>query len=95
MDIDALNKDVLKMYEKMENVKKGLGDYILMNGHGVDVLLKANLRELYHVSRLRSDSHAQWEIRELSLIMDQLILQESPFAAKYIMGKDQFQEMNN
>ncbi len=92
MEIDSIHLETLKLYDKMEEIKKGLGDYILMNGHGVDVILKANLRELYHVSRLRSDSHAQWEIRELSLIMDQIIMRCAPFAAKYIMGKDQFQE---
>ncbi|MCD4650549.1 MAG: FAD-dependent thymidylate synthase, partial [Candidatus Cloacimonetes bacterium] len=69
----------------------GLGDYILTNAHRVTLLFKANLRELYHFSRLRSDEHAQWEIRELSEQMDLLLLEKAPLAAAKLMGKHEFQ----
>ena len=41
-------------------------DYVLTNAHRRRVLLKVNVRELYHISRLREDPTAQWEIRKLA-----------------------------
>ncbi|MFQ5895851.1 MAG: FAD-dependent thymidylate synthase, partial [Nitrospinota bacterium] len=38
--------------------------YVLTNAHRRRVLFKCNARELYHVSRLREDPHAQWDIRD-------------------------------
>ncbi|MCF7911621.1 MAG: FAD-dependent thymidylate synthase [Candidatus Cloacimonetes bacterium] len=78
------------LYKELERYKPGLGSYILTNGHRLPVLFKANLRELYHFSRLRSDAHAQWEIREVSQQIDSIIQRELPNAGKLIMGKDEF-----
>ena len=64
--------------------------YLLTNGHKVRVVMKANLRELYHFSRLRSDSHAQWEIQELSDFIISKIQEVAPLSASLMMGKDQF-----
>ena len=83
-------KKVARMFGKLEQVKDGLGSYILTNAHRVNVLFHTNLRELYHFSRLRSDKHAQWEIREISLQMDALLKKIYPHAAKQMMGKDCF-----
>lgn len=87
-------KEVHKLYYKLEEKKIGLGSYILTNGHKLAVIFQANLRELYHFSRLRSDCHAQWEIREVSHKIDELIRAEVPLAAKFMMGKDQFDDCN-
>ncbi len=38
--------------------------YVLTNAHKRRVLFSVNARELYHVSRLREDPHAQWDIRD-------------------------------
>lgn len=43
--------------------------YALTNGHRRRVLFKVNARELYHLSRLRLDEHAQWDIRTLATEM--------------------------
>ncbi|MDP8221661.1 MAG: FAD-dependent thymidylate synthase [Candidatus Stygibacter frigidus] len=83
-------KEAEELYYKLEQVKSGLGNYILTNGHRLAVLFKANLRELYHFSRLRSDAHAQWEIREVSQQIDCMIKERLPFAGALIMGKDEF-----
>jgi thymidylate synthase ThyX len=40
--------------------------YLLTNAHKKRVTLHLSARELYHISRLRCDEHAQWEIRELA-----------------------------
>ncbi|MDY6914999.1 MAG: FAD-dependent thymidylate synthase [Candidatus Cloacimonadota bacterium] len=87
-----LMNDVDVLFHKLEEYKAGLGAYILTNSHRVNVIFHANLRELYHFSRLRSDKHAQWEIREISLQIDVLVRNLYPFAAKYLMGKDSFEE---
>jgi len=88
--ISQVMDDVHKLYYKLEEKKKGLGSYILTNGHKLAVIFQANLRELYHFSRLRSDCHAQWEIREVSHQIDEIIRAKVPLAAKFMMGKDQF-----
>ena len=66
--------------------------YALTNAHRRRVLVGMNLRELYHFSRLRSDRHAQWEIRELSEEMCRLAKSKVPAAATLLGGKDSFKE---
>jgi flavin-dependent thymidylate synthase len=65
-------------------------EYALLNAHRRRVLFAANLRELYHFSRLRSDSSAQWEIRDVSGEMCRLASQASPAGAALLGGKDSF-----
>jgi len=67
-------------------------EYILLNGHRRRVLLAMNLRELYHFSRLRSDTSAQWEIREVSDEMCRLAAEKAPSGASLLGGKDGFPE---
>jgi flavin-dependent thymidylate synthase len=67
-----------------------LGPYLLTNAHCRRVLIHLNARELYHLARLRSDHHAQWEIRSLS---DQMVAQARavwPNACALACGKDEF-----
>ena len=90
--VSELMQKIEDLYFELEQVKKRLGNYILTNSHRIPVIFKTNLRELYHFSRLRSDSHAQWEIRNLSHQIDKEVKKIYPFAAKYLMGKDQFRE---
>lgn len=89
-EIAVLMHKVDAFYEKLEAIKPGLGSYILTNAHKIGVIFKANLRELYHFARLRSDAHAQWEIRALSLWMEQQVKAICPNAARLMMGKDTF-----
>ena len=49
-----------------------------------------NLRELHHFVRLRSDEHAQWEIRDISNEIAKLIRTHCPITAKHLMGKSEF-----
>jgi thymidylate synthase ThyX len=67
-----------------------LGRYLLTNAHCRRVLIHLNARELYHLARLRSDHHAQWEIRALS---DQMVAQARavwPNVCALACGKDEF-----
>ena len=62
--------------------------YILTNSHRKRVLIKANARELYHISRLREDAHAQWDIRNISRAMTTEAKKVMPGLLGLIGGKD-------
>ncbi|MGB7297315.1 MAG: FAD-dependent thymidylate synthase [Candidatus Aminicenantales bacterium] len=64
--------------------------YVLMNAHRRRVLFKVNVRELYHISRLREDPTAQWEIRQAVGRMAALARQEMPFSCLLLGGKEQY-----
>lgn len=83
-----------ELFYEFEAVKKGLGDYCLTNAHVVNVFMKCNLRELYHFVRLRSDSHAQWEIKGLSDQLSEQLKQIHPNACQILYGKDFFNSLN-
>ncbi|MEW5899950.1 MAG: FAD-dependent thymidylate synthase [Acidobacteriota bacterium] len=64
--------------------------YVLTNAHRRRVLLKVNVRELYHISRLREDPTAQWEIRRLAGRMSELARQKMPLSCLLLSGKTEF-----
>ena len=64
--------------------------YTALNAETVNIFAKMNLRELYHFSRLRSDVHAQWEIRRISDQMLDLVKQHAPLAGQHLKGKSGF-----
>lgn len=68
-------------------------DYILTNAHRRRVVVKANVRELYHLSRLREDATAQWEIRQVSAAMSALARKVFPITASLLGGKDAYPEL--
>ena len=68
-------------------------DYILTNAHRRRALLKVNLRELYHVSRLREDATAQWEIRRAAAEMSRLAKRAMPLACLMLGGKDAYPDI--
>ena len=65
-------------------------DYVLTNAHRRRALLKVNLRELYHISRLREDGSAQWDIRALAGKMTRLAQKALPLTGMLLGGKDAF-----
>lgn len=84
--IDETNSVYLGLYEEYGNS----ANYVLTNSHMRPVIMKMNLREIYHFIRLRSDNHAQWDIKELAdklLIEIQKIL---PLSSMLLCGKDSF-----
>ena len=66
-------------------------DYILTNSHCRRVLMKMNLREMYHFVRLR-DEHAQWDIRHLAHQLAEKIKTIMPLSAMMLCGKSDFDE---
>ncbi len=87
--IDKTNKVYLKLKKKYGDA----GDYILTNSHCRQVIMKMNLREVYHFIRLRSDENAQWDIRQLA---DQILKQLKavmPMSTLLLCGKSDFIEL--
>ena len=70
-----------------------LRPYLRINAEAVKVYARLNLRELYHFSRLRSDEHAQWEIRQLSDVMVSLAKASAPNATAFLGGKSSFDSL--
>ena len=67
-------------------------EYCLTNAHKRRVLLPLNMRELYHISRVREDIHAQWEIRELTGKMSELARNIAPVSTMLLAGKHEFND---
>lgn len=68
-------------------------EYILTNSHRRRVLLKVNARELYHISRLREDASAQWDIRDAVHKMIDLAREVMPLTFLLIGGKDRYPDI--
>jgi flavin-dependent thymidylate synthase len=74
-------------------LKKGIGEaaaYVLTNAHRRRVLLKVNARELYHISRLRQDPTAQWDIRQMVGRMTELAREAMPLSFLLLGGKEDY-----
>lgn len=67
--------------------------YMLTNAHRKRIILKTNARELYHISRLREDSHAQWDIRETAALMISEARRAAPLTMMMAGGKDRFETL--
>lgn len=84
--IDKTNEIYLKLKSKYDTE----ADYILTNSHRRIVYMKMNLRELYHFVRLRSDEHAQWDIRYLSNRLIKEVKNIMPLSSMLLCGKSDF-----
>ncbi|HDT15066.1 MAG TPA: FAD-dependent thymidylate synthase [Firmicutes bacterium] len=80
-------------YEKLLKENKDAAVYALTNAHKRRVLINVNLRELYHIARLRMDSHAQWDIRNISAEMAEKAKEKAPLSAALACGKDAFKSV--
>jgi flavin-dependent thymidylate synthase len=77
-------------HARLERAIGAAADYVLTNAHRRRALLKLNVRELYHVSRLRQDATAQWEIRDLVREMSRLAAKVMPLSCLLLGGKDAY-----
>jgi thymidylate synthase ThyX len=67
--------------------------YVLTNAHRRRVLLRLNVRELYHLSRLREDATAQWDIRAVAARMSALARRVMPLSGLLLGGKDAYPDL--
>ncbi len=84
--IEKTNEVYLKFKDKYGVV----ADYLLTNSHRRVVYMKMNLREIYHFARLRSDEHAQWDIRNLSDRLVDEVKKLMPYSSMLLCGKGDF-----
>ena len=89
-DFDQVISDTDALHEKIAKKDKDAAAYALTNAHRRRVIFKCNARELYHVSRLREDEHAQWDIRNISAAMSAEAKKVMPLAMMTIGGKDAY-----
>jgi len=82
-------------YLKIKATHGSAADYILTNSHRRPVLMKMNLREMYHFMRLRDDEHAQWDIRRLAHQLAEKIKAIMPLSAMMLCGKSDFDKEYN
>jgi len=81
------------LYHEIAKENPDAAPYVLTNAHRRRVLLTLNARELYHFARLRSDAHAQWEIRDVSNEMVHLGRMVMPITLMLAGGKDVYPQM--
>ncbi len=96
----GLEDDFMEMISRTEQVYYRIREesriaapYALTNSHRKRILIKANARELYHISRLREDSHSQWDIRNISSEMLHQARGVMPMTFAFAGGKDRFSEI--
>ena len=90
-------REFFEVIEKTNQTYKQIKDkidtgaeYVLTNAHRKRVLLQVNAREMYHVSRLREDATAQWDIRAVVGKMVQMAKEAMPLTFLLIGGKDSY-----
>ncbi|MCU0275647.1 MAG: FAD-dependent thymidylate synthase [Acidobacteria bacterium] len=86
--IDATNG----VYSRLRELQGAAAAYVLTNAHRRRILMKMNLREMYHFVRLRDDEHAQWDIRLLAHAVAARVRERMPLAAMMLCGKSRFNE---
>jgi flavin-dependent thymidylate synthase len=79
-----------ELFKEFKNRYGKTAEYCLTNAHKRRVLISVNPRELYHISRLRMDGHAQWDIRNTANEMIELGKEYAPATFILAGGKDQF-----
>jgi flavin-dependent thymidylate synthase len=82
-----------EVYQKINRKIPLAAPYILTNAHRKRVLIRVNARELYHISRLREDAHAQWDIQNISRDMVKQAKKVMPFAFECACGKDKYNQV--
>lgn len=93
-------RDFLDVIDQTEECYKTLreslrtgAEYVLTNAHKRRVLVKVNARELYHMARLREDTTAQWDIRQVVSLMSQKARGVMPLTFLLIGAKDSYPEI--
>ena len=94
-DFHSLIARCNEAYDRLRERYGRAAVYLLSNSHRRRVLVKMNLREIYHFSRLREDEHAQWEIRRLAAWLSEETRKRLPLAGMMLGGKSDFQELRS
>ena len=93
---DYFREVICKTENAYNTIKKEnnlVAPYVLTNAHRKRVLMRLNAREMYHISRLREDSHAQWDIQRVSRLMSEQAKQVMPLVFAFLGGKDRYNDI--
>lgn len=91
-----LVKDTKNLFYKWKNKypsMKSFCNYLILNANTRICEVTMNMRSLYNFSRLRCDSHAQWEIRELANEMIEQVKTVAPLSGTMLGGKSDFDKI--
>ncbi len=81
-------EDAHRMADVLGGPQDPLSGYAWINANRRRCVMTVNLREFYHLSRLREDAHAQWDIREIASIMSNVVRRGFPVCGSLVGGKD-------
>ena len=93
---NEFNRIIDKTNQAYDQINKEIplaAPYLLTNAHRKRVLIRVNARELYHISRLREDIHAQWDIQNISRAMASEAKEVMPLTFALIGGKDKYSQI--
>ncbi len=81
----------------LEETYRALGadrraEIVLANGHNLRILADLNAREIVEMSRIRSDRHAQWDIRNVSDAIAAAVTRVHPRVGAACGGRDAFKD---
>ena len=88
-----LVRETEQVYDDIQKENPTAAQYVLTGAHRKRCLMTVNARELYHVSRLREDVHAQWDIRDLAEEMTGIAKKVMPMTMLLAGGKDRYPEI--
>ena len=89
-DFLSIITETNRVYQELKKDYKNAADYILTNSHCRPVLMRMNLREVFHFARLRSDEHAQWDIRKLAQSIIEQVKSLMPLSTMLLCGKSEY-----
>lgn len=91
-EFKAFAAEAEDLYRKLGGAESPASAYALTNAHRRRVFITTNLRELYHIVRLREDGHAQWDIRNIACKMRRIAEKAMPLGSLLLCGKDSYPE---
>lgn len=80
--------DAHRMADVLGGPENPVSGYAWINANRRRCAMTVNLREFYHLSRLREDAHAQWDIREIASAMSTYVRRAFPVCGSLVGGKD-------
>ncbi|MFA4905368.1 MAG: FAD-dependent thymidylate synthase [Candidatus Margulisiibacteriota bacterium] len=92
-EFEPIIKKTEEAYQAILKSAPQAAPYILTGAHRKRALFKCNARELYHISRLREDKHAQWDIQGITREMCRQAKRAMPLTLLTIGGKDAYPEI--
>ena len=94
-EFEHLMRESSDLFEELKNKYMDATEYVLTNAHRRRVLISVNPRELHHISRLREDAHAQWDIRHMAHEMLMQAKEAAPLTFMLAGGKHEFDKIRN